>query len=209
MTLKAQAIVVSLSDEAERAQQVLGKESSMVQRQHRQSDNRDKQIVTSDQKTAFQDGTKSGKYQSNTSRIPVEYQSNLRFFLGGHNVIPDLRCNSVFFGVVMEKSLFSELKRIGIDEELASKVSASLDPEHNASKKDILIMQEAIMQIQLQGERNYQSLSSDIATLRTELHKEIADVRTEMGSSNRQYIITFLGLITTIVSVFVINWHFH
>ncbi|WP_257281380.1 hypothetical protein [Endozoicomonas sp. ISHI1] len=134
----------------------------------------------------------------------------------------------------MEKSLFSELKRIGIDEELASKVSASLDPEYNATKKDILIMQEAIMQLQLQGERNYQSLSSDISALRTELHRDIAgvrtelhkeiagvraeisdvraeisDVRTEMGSFSRQYIITFLSLITTIVSVFVINWHFH
>ncbi|WP_252177916.1 hypothetical protein [Endozoicomonas sp. 4G] len=150
----------------------------------------------------------------------------------------------------MEKSLFSELKRIGIDEELASKVSASLDPEYNASKKDILIMQEAIMQLQLQGERNYQSLSSDISSLRIELHKEIADVRseigdvrseigdvrgqisdvraeitdvrgeisdvraeitdvrTEMGSINRQYIITFLSLITTIFSVFIINWYF-
>ncbi|WP_422138199.1 hypothetical protein [Endozoicomonas sp. ALC020] len=127
----------------------------------------------------------------------------------------------------MEKSLFSELKRIGIDEELASKVSASLDPEYNASKKDILIMQEAIMQIQLQSERNYQSLSSDISALRTEMHREIAGVRTElhkeiagvraeitdaraeMGSFTRQYIITFLSLITTIVSVFIINWHFH
>ncbi|WP_422475520.1 hypothetical protein [Endozoicomonas sp. ALB032] len=134
---------------------------------------------------------------------------------------------SVFVGVVMEKSLFSELKRIGIDEELASKVSASLDPEYNASKKDILIMQEAIMQIQLQSERNYQSLSSDISALRTEMHREIAGVRTElhkeiagvraeitdaraeMGSFTRQYIITFLSLITTIVSVFIINWHFH
>ncbi|WP_448217336.1 hypothetical protein [Endozoicomonas sp. 2B-B] len=127
----------------------------------------------------------------------------------------------------MEKSLFSELKRIGIDEELASKVSASLDPEYNASKKDILIMQEAIMQIQLQSDRNYQSLSSDISALRTEMHTEIAgvltelhkeiagvraeitDARAEMGSFTRQYIITFLILITTIVSVFIINWHFH
>ena len=46
----------------------------------------------------------------------------------------------------MAESLFNELKRIGINEELAAKVSASLDPEYNASKKDILVMQEAIMQ---------------------------------------------------------------
>ncbi|WOG28545.1 hypothetical protein [Endozoicomonas sp. 8E] len=123
----------------------------------------------------------------------------------------------------MEKSLFSELKRIGIDEELASKVSASLDPDYNASKKDVLVLQEAIMQVQLQNERSYQALSSEISSLRSELRKEIAgvraeitdvrseitDVRFEMGSINRQYIITFFGLITTIVSVLAINWYFH
>ena len=74
----------------------------------------------------------------------------------------------------MESSLFAELKRIGIDEELAAKVSTSLDPDYNASKKDVLIMQEAIMQIQLQSERSYQALSSEISTLRTEMHTELA-----------------------------------
>ena len=145
----------------------------------------------------------------------------------------------------MESSLFAELKRIGIDEELAAKVSASLDPDYNASKKDVLIMQEAIMQIQLQSERSYQALSSEISTLRTEMHTElaqvraevsdvraevsevraelrteiagvrselrteIAGVRSEMGAINRQYIITFFTLMTTIASVLAINWYFH
>ena len=130
----------------------------------------------------------------------------------------------------MESSLFAELKRIGIDEELAAKVSASLDPDYNASKKDVLIMQEAMMQIQLQSERSYQALSSEINSLRSELHTEIAsvrseitdvraeiadvraeitDVRIEMGSINRQYIITFFSLITTIASVLAINWYYH
>ena len=116
----------------------------------------------------------------------------------------------------MESSLFAELKRIGIDEELAAKVSASLDPDYNASKKDVLIMQEAMMQIQLQSERSYQALSSEINSLRSELHSEIAsvrseitDVRIEMGSINRQYIITFFSLITTIASVLAINWYYH
>ena len=41
----------------------------------------------------------------------------------------------------MAKSLFNELKRIGIDEELTARGSASLDPDYNANKKDILMMQ--------------------------------------------------------------------
>ena len=137
----------------------------------------------------------------------------------------------------METSLFSDLKRIGIDEELAAKVSASLDPDYNASKKDVLVMQEAIMQVQLQSERSYQALSGEISALRSEMHTEIAglrseitdvrleitdvrseitdvrseitDVRSEMNTSNRQYIITFFSLITTIASVLAINWYFH
>ncbi|WP_252176653.1 hypothetical protein [Endozoicomonas sp. 4G] len=48
----------------------------------------------------------------------------------------------------VSESLFKQLKDIGIDEELAAKVSASLDPDHNATKKDLLNMQEAILQHQ-------------------------------------------------------------
>ncbi|WP_081870041.1 hypothetical protein [Endozoicomonas numazuensis] len=113
------------------------------------------------------------------------------------------------FEVVMENSLYSELKRIGIDDELAAKVSASLDPDYNASKKDVLVMQEAIIQVQLQSERSYQALSTEISSLRSELHTEIAGVRSEMGSINRQYIITFFGLMTTIANVLTINWYYH
>ncbi|KEQ12176.1 hypothetical protein GZ78_27400 [Endozoicomonas numazuensis] len=128
---------------------------------------------------------------------------------GGHNLTPDLCCGSVMFEVVMENSLYSELKRIGIDDELAAKVSASLDPDYNASKKDVLVMQEAIIQVQLQSERSYQALSTEISSLRSELHTEIAGVRSEMGSINRQYIITFFGLMTTIANVLTINWYYH
>ena len=149
----------------------------------------------------------------------------------------------------MEKSLFAELKRIGIDEELASQISASLDPDYNASKKDVLIMQEAMLQLQARSDdRNNEfirqmkelqtrtdeknnELIRQMAGLQTrtderhfqlqartderyhELKNEMingfAELRTEMGSMHRQYWITFGGLITTIFSVFAVNWYFH
>ncbi len=116
----------------------------------------------------------------------------------------------------MSKSLYEELKRVGIDETLAYDVSLSLDPDHNASKKDILMLQEAILQVQLTTESRYHELKQDINNVRCEitdvrsdLHKEIAGVRTEMASLSRQFWITFGGLITTIMSVFFVNWYFH
>ena len=123
----------------------------------------------------------------------------------------------------MSKSLYEELKRVGIDETLAYDVSLSLDPDHNASKKDILMLQEAILQVQLTAESRYHELKQDISNVRNEvkdvrceindvrsdLHKEIAGVRTEMASLSRQFWITFGGLITTIMSVFFVNWYFH
>ena len=149
----------------------------------------------------------------------------------------------------MERSLFANLKDIGIDEELAAKVCASLDPDHNATKKDILVMQEAILQHQARNDDRYYELQqknderyielqqknderyielqqkSDerYYELKTEMIKgfaqvktefaqvrtEMADICTEVGSMHRQYWITFGGLITTIASVFVVNWYFH
>ncbi|GFR67336.1 hypothetical protein ElyMa_000251300 [Elysia marginata] len=109
----------------------------------------------------------------------------------------------------MSKSLYEELKRVGIDETLAYDVSLSLDPDHNASKKDILMLQEAILQVQLTTESRYHELKHEISEVRSDLHKEIAGVRTEMASLSRQFWITFGGLITTIMSVFFVNWYFH
>ncbi|WP_211830716.1 hypothetical protein [Kistimonas asteriae] len=109
----------------------------------------------------------------------------------------------------MSKSLYEELKRVGIDETLAYDVSLSLDPDHNASKKDILMLQEAILQVQLTTESRYHELRHAISDVRSDLHREIAGVRTDMASLSRQFWITFGGLITTIMSVFFVNWYFH
>ena len=55
----------------------------------------------------------------------------------------------------MTESLFQQLKQIGIDDELAHQVAASLDPDHNASKKDVLVLQEAILQVQARTDERY------------------------------------------------------
>ncbi len=60
----------------------------------------------------------------------------------------------------MADNLFHQLKRIGIDDDLACKVSASLDPDYNASKKDVLIMQEAILQVQARTDEHNAELQA-------------------------------------------------
>ncbi|WP_196221306.1 hypothetical protein, partial [Sansalvadorimonas verongulae] len=58
--------------------------------------------------------------------------------------------------------LFSELQRLGIDNEVAHHVTMSLNPEHLATKQDLLIMQETIMQVQLKTEQAFNRLDQKI-----------------------------------------------
>ncbi len=102
----------------------------------------------------------------------------------------------------MPKSLFTQLKKLGVDEETACQVSASLDPDYNASKKDVLVMQEAILQVQAKNEESYYALRQEISDTRHELRHEIHI------SINRQYIITFGSLLITIATVLAVNWYF-
>ena len=131
----------------------------------------------------------------------------------------------------VEKSLFDDLKRIGIDEALAYRVSISLDPDYNASKKDVLTMQEAILQVQLKTDVRYHDLNNKIDKVHYELSNKIdkvdnkvekvnselnskidrvySDLRVEIAATSRQFWITFGGLICTILSVFLVNWYYH
>ena len=86
----------------------------------------------------------------------------------------------------MSESLFNDLRRIGIDEELTHRVGASLNPDHNASKKDALVMQ-----VQLQNTDRHHQLSSKIDKVDdSSLKMEIAAM----------FWITFGGLITTAIT---------
>ncbi len=120
----------------------------------------------------------------------------------------------------MSETLFADLKQIGIKEELAARVSSALDPDHIATKKDVLIMQEALLQHQKQmmdeyrhleqkSDECYYELKTEMVKGFAEVRTEMADIRSEMGSMHRQYWITFGGLITTLISVFAVNWYFH
>lgn len=102
----------------------------------------------------------------------------------------------------MSESLFQQLKRIGIDEDLACQVSASLDPDYNASKKDVLIMQETMLQLQARSDERYYEL-------KTEIVESNAQLRAEMHAMNRQFIFAFGGMIVTILSVLAINIYYH
>ena len=131
----------------------------------------------------------------------------------------------------MSETLFTDLKRIGIDEELAARVSASLDPKYNASKADVLVLQETILQVQMKTDERmlkleqktddrYNNMQKALMkleqktderynNLHQEMHEGFTKVRTEMGAMHRQFWLTYLGLITTIISVFLTNYYFH
>ncbi len=123
-----------------------------------------------------------------------------------------------------EKNLYQQLKAIGIDEELAHQVDKSLSPERVATKEDVLVMQEAILQAQVKSEDRYQELRTDMLRSNMELRADItrldgkvdrvsADLRVEIAAMSRQFWITFFGLALqgkpTILSVFAVNWYFH
>ena len=134
----------------------------------------------------------------------------------------------------MTTNLFKELKRIGIDEELAYQLDKSLAPEYNATKQDLLVMQETLLQMQFRTEsaitglreevrKNMHTMQEEIQEIRGDIKDvrgELKDVRGEiklveaglkldLAGFSRQFWITFGGLIVTILSVWGVNWYFH
>ena len=127
----------------------------------------------------------------------------------------------------MTESLFQQLKQIGIDDELAHQVAASLDPDHNASKKDVLVLQEAILQVQartderyhqhrLESDQRYHELRAGIHALKEDIDKSIhelkdamTDIRIEFHSRHRQAIYAFGTLLASIFTVLLVNFYLH
>ena len=86
-------------------------------------------------------------------------------------------------GTTMAKSLYQQLINIGIDDELAHNVDKALDPAHVATKADMVIMQEAILQTQLKAESRYHELRAEsdkkYQELRAESDKNYQELRAE------------------------------
>ena len=128
---------------------------------------------------------------------------------------------------LVTESLFQQLKQIGIDDELAHQVAASLDPDHNASKKDVLVLQEAILQVQartderyhqhrLESDQRYHELRAGIYAVKEDIDKSIhelkdamTDIRIEFHSRHRQAIYAFGALLASIFTVLLVNFYLH
>lgn len=95
----------------------------------------------------------------------------------------------------MDDKLFKELVAIGISEETAFAVAASLNPDHLATKTDILRLEKLILDVQ-------QKNTEQLASLQTKTSEQLA-------ASNRQFTITFLGLVLTACVLFSLNLYFH
>ena len=85
----------------------------------------------------------------------------------------------------MSESLFKNLKDIGIDEELAHQVSASLNPDHVASKQDVLVLQEAILQQQVRSDEQFNRLMGKIGEQKVESDRKYHELQVE--SDKRYY----------------------
>ena len=133
------------------------------------------------------------------------------------------------------KSLYQQLKDIGIDDELAHNVDKALDPAHVATKGDMVIMQEAILQTQLKAEsryhelraesdKNYQELLAEsdknYHELRADLDKNyhkleeamtkgFADIRVEFHGRHRHAIYAFGAILVSILTVLAVNICLH
>ena len=90
-------------------------------------------------------------------------------------------------GTTMAKSLYQQLINIGIDDELAHNVDKALDPAHVATKADMVIMQEAILQSQLKAESRYHELrvesDKNYQELRAESDKNYQELRADLDKN--------------------------
>ena len=135
----------------------------------------------------------------------------------------------------MAKSLYQQLKDIGIDDELAHNVDKALDPAHVATKEDVAIMQETILQTQLKAESRYHELRADsdknyrklqassdknyrelrassdknFHELKEAMTKGFTDLRVELHRWYRHTDYAFGAILVSMLIVLAVNIYFH
>ena len=131
----------------------------------------------------------------------------------------------------MDTKLFNELIEIGIDKTTAHEVAASLSPEHVANKEDILRLERLILDNRLSSKKDILRLEHTVSRVQREMKEEMAALRMDLNKEttewkqslaalqsktseqftmhNRQFTITFLGLILTACVLFTMNLYFH
>ena len=127
-------------------------------------------------------------------------------------------------GTTMAKSLYQQLRNIGIDEELAHNVDKALDPAHVATKEDVVIMQEAIWQTQIKAESRYHELRADsdknyrklrassdksYHELKEAMTKGFTDLRVDLHRWYRHADYAFGTILVSMLIVLAVNIYFH
>ena len=106
----------------------------------------------------------------------------------------------------MDDKLFKELIEVGISKETAYAVAASLNPEHLATKTDILRLEKLILDMQKRSDERFTTLQLEMAKELAAIHVSTAD---KLNASNRQFLVTFLGLGLPACVLFTLNLYFH
>ena len=113
----------------------------------------------------------------------------------------------------MDDKLFNDLIEIGISKETAHAVAVSLNPDHIATQKDVLRLEKLILDSRLSTRKDIIRLEQALKKVDMEWRKAMVEQQaksTELyANSNRQFIITFLGMMLTACVLFAMNYYFH
>ena len=106
----------------------------------------------------------------------------------------------------MNEALFNELIEAGVSKETAHAVTLSLNPEHLATKADILRLEKLIYDMQKKSDERFTELQMEMTKELAAIQVSTAD---KLAASNRQFLVTFLGLGLTACVLFTLNLYFH
>lgn len=106
----------------------------------------------------------------------------------------------------MNEELFEELIEAGIGKKTAHKIAASLNPDHLVTKGDLLRLEKVILEFQQKTDARFLKQQAEITKELAAIQVSTAD---RLAASNRQFLVTFLGLGLTACVLFTLNLYFH